>query len=137
MQVVIKSLRDKSAIELLTVGRGEARGKVLLVEQVILSTNNQEAHLNVFIVAVNDLSAGTIPLDGESKECSRRGMEVGFSTVKTKLRCYCSLFTEHRMVPPFDLLINARKLLSNYKWEDDSENEKSGDTLPEHETITA
>lgn len=30
-----------------------------------------------------------------------------------------------------------KKLLSNYKWEDDSGNEKSGDTLPERETITA
>lgn len=41
------------------------------------------------------------------------------------------------MDSPFDLLINAQKLLSNYKWEDDSGNEKSGDNLPERETITA
>lgn len=58
----MKSLRDKSAVELLTVARSETRVKVLLVEQFIFYTNNQEAHLNVFI-AVNDLSAGTLPLD--------------------------------------------------------------------------
>lgn len=41
------------------------------------------------------------------------------------------------MDPLCDVLADARRLLANYKWEDDSGNEKRGDALPEHGTITA